>query len=321
MIKIEQQGTLGLIGLNRPEALNALNHAMIAQIDAALEQWRGAAEVETILIHSLCDKAFCAGGDVRAAACLPYDAAVEYFAHEYQLNYKIATYPKPIIALLDGLALGGGLGLALHASHVVVTDRAWLAMPEMAIGLFPDVGAASFLNKMPLPWALWMALTGARLSGGDAVHLGLATHYIHSQKCADFTAALRAGTAWQPLTAPPPAFSLSAEAAEIEAVFAEAQTIEAILTTPHRWHALLSTFCPTSLHIAWQHVRQGRNQPIATVLERDFTLVQHCLARPDFKEGVRAMLIDKDKSPRFKAVDKADVAAHFMPTAHLLWQK
>ena len=176
-----RDGRVGRIVLNRPQALNALDLAMIRACTRALEQWRDDPHVHGVVIEGAGDRAFCAGGDVRALRQYELDGehhkAETFFREEYVLNLMIATYPKPYIALIDGICMGGGIGLSVHAPYRVATERAAFAMPETAIGFFPDIGATFFLPRLPGRLGTYLGLTGARMQGADAVHAGLATHF------------------------------------------------------------------------------------------------------------------------------------------------
>ena len=196
VIEAWRAGRVGRIRLNRPRALNALDIPMIAGIQNALFAWRDDPAVHAVVISSGSERAFCAGGDVRAVreAAMAGDAArVEaFFAAEYALNLMIAAYPKPFVALVDGICMGGGIGISVHGSARVATEHAIFAMPETAIALFPDVGTSYVLPRLPGALGTWLALTGVRLAGADAVHAGLATHVVPRAQLAGLVAALEA---------------------------------------------------------------------------------------------------------------------------------
>ena len=183
-IRFERAGRLAVVTLDRPRALNALTLGMIRQLDPALASWAHDHTVEAVVVRGAGEKAFCAGGDVRAV----YEAGrrgtdvltYEFFFEEYRLNRRIHRFPKPYLSLIDGIAMGGGLGLSVHGRYRVVTERTTMAMPETAIGLFPDVGGSWFLDRAPGRLGTYLALTGARIKAADAIHCGLATHFVAS---------------------------------------------------------------------------------------------------------------------------------------------
>ena len=192
-----KDGRIGRILMNRPKALNALDIGMIRGIATALEQWRNDPHVHAVVIEGAGERAFCAGGDiiaVRQASMERRHQDVEaFFAEEYALNAEIAAYPKPYIALIDGICMGGGIGVSVHGAYRVASEHAMFAMPETAIGFFPDVGASYFLPRLPGSIGMYLALTGARVLGADAVHSGLATHFVPRAKIAGLSAALAQG--------------------------------------------------------------------------------------------------------------------------------
>lgn len=336
---LTRDGPLGQIELNRPRALNALTLGMIRAIAPVLSDWAGEDAVKAVVIKGAGDKAFCAGGDVRAVwqAHRDGDAALPaaFFREEYRLNRMIHRFPKPYIALIDGVTMGGGMGLSVHGSHRVASERSLLAMPETAIGLFPDVGAGWFLNRCPGKIGLYLALTGARLSGADILASGLATHFVPSDKFAALQALLRAadwdsgpagavaddaidGLAIDPGPAP-----LAARAQVIDACFG-ADGVEAILAAleadgsdfARETAATLATRSPTSLKLAFAHLRRAHGKSLENVLVDDYRLSQACVAGHDYHEGVRAVLIDKDHAPKWRPaslaeVDGAMIEAHF----------
>ncbi len=188
---------VGDIALNRPKALNALDQAMIDELYPVLLAWADDPDVETVLVTSGIDRAFCAGGDIRAirdAALIGDTAAItQYFSSEYTLDQLIADYPKPYVALIDGAAMGGGLGISVHGEVRVVTEKALIAMPETAIGFFPDIGSTYFLPRLPVGVGKWLGLTGARIRGTQAIEVGLATHSVASESVGALADAIRSG--------------------------------------------------------------------------------------------------------------------------------
>lgn len=291
----ETRGQLGLITLNRPEVLNALDLNMIKALQAGLERMAEDPDIKTVAITSASPKAFCAGGDVRAAVTATLEQGADFFRHEYRLNYFIATYPKPLMAIIDGIAMGGGLGISVHAKHCLVTENAVLAMPEMAIGLFPDVGGGAFLNRHSLDLGLWIALTGARLNAADAVYAQLASACLPRANIGPLLAALAAGSRVEDFTAPAPPSALAQQD-----------------TTLHLDRLGGS---PTSIRITLKHLADSHGQSLKSVLENEYRLACACLRGHDFKEGVRAMLIEKDRQPHWQPATLAEVTTE-MVAAH-----
>ncbi|MGB8842607.1 MAG: enoyl-CoA hydratase/isomerase family protein [Aliidongia sp.] len=332
----ETRGGLGIITLNRPKALNALSLGMIEAIEAALAGWAGDARIGAVLIRGAGEKAFCAGGDVRAIATRDGSAETErlkrvFFAAEYRLNHHIHTYPKPFVALIDGITMGGGCGLSLHGSHVVATERTALAMPETVLGLFPDVGATWFLNQLPGEMGVYLGLSGVRLRANDLVALGMATHFVPSAAISAVIDDLAAVTLDEASIAvvlarhagdPGPA-TVAPRQGEVDRLFAGA-TVEAILTTlegaePDWAQEALHTMrraSPTSLKITLRQLRGGRALDLAEMFRIEYRLAVRCTVGHDFPEGVRAILIDKDNTPRWQParlqdLDAAAVEAYF----------
>jgi enoyl-CoA hydratase len=309
----------GVIALDRPGALNALDLTMVRLITDALERWRHDDAVRSVLVVSTSPKAFCAGGDIRAmrdAGMRGDDAAVTaYFSSEYALNALIAGYPKPYTALVDGYAMGGGLGISVHGSARVVTERATLSMPETAIGFFPDIGASHFLPRLPGAVGWYLGLTGARISAEAAVECGLATHYVHAADLPSLQAALT-GASDDPsavlnrFAVPAPPSELAAhreaiarcfEAPDLAAVgarlAAEREDREWALETL----AVLRRASPMSLRITFEVLRAGADDTLDGCLARELDLSRATAREPDFHEGVRALLVDKDRSPSWSS--------------------
>ncbi|MEV6006634.1 enoyl-CoA hydratase/isomerase family protein [Streptomyces sp. NPDC051976] len=310
----------GVIALDRPGALNALDLTMVQLMTAALEEWRDDDAVRSVVVHSTSPKAFCSGGDIRAvreAALRGDDAAVlAYFSAEYALNAMIARYPKPYTALIDGYAMGGGLGVSVHGSARVVTERASLAMPETAIGFFPDIGASHFLPRLPGAVGWYLGLTGVRISGAAAVECGLATHYVPAADLPALEAALTGGGHPDPAalldafaTAAPPSPELSGHRAAVERCFGapdlagvwERLADEAAAPSGAEWAAealdALRRASPASLAITFELLRYGAGATLEQCLAHELELARAIARTPDFAEGVRAALVDKDRTP------------------------
>jgi len=317
-------GRIGRLLLNRPKALNALDLPMIAAIAAALSDWRDDGSVEAVVIDSASDRAFCAGGDIRVVrtqALAGETASVEhYFTDEYALNAAVADYPKPYVALIDGICMGGGIGVSVHGRIRVVTEAALLAMPETAIGMFPDIGATFFLPRLPGELGVFLGLTGTRLAGADAVHAGLATHFVPRASLPALRAALpREGiAAVAAFAAALPPFSLAPHRAAIDRCFAAA-TVPDILgrlkAEDSDWaRATLATLAghsPTALAVSLAAIRRGAGLDLRAALAAELRLTRTVTQHPDFAEGVRAMVVDKDRTPRWTPprIDQVDPAA------------
>lgn len=333
----ETRGAAGIATLNRPKALNALTHGMVRDLAAALDGWERDPAVTRVVIRGAGGKAFCAGGDIRAL----YEAgragriaeALAFWREEYALNIRIKRYPKPYVALLDGIVMGGGVGLSLHGSHRVAGDRFGFAMPEVGIGFFPDVGATYALPRLPGRTGTYLALTGARVGAADALALGLATHRAASGDLPGLEAALSDGV---PLgEAFPPALTeapgpVASNRAVIDRCFGE-PGIPAILAALDRagaggsefaasTAATIRTKAPSSLALALEQMRRGVDLGFEDAMRIEFRIVSRIAEGHDFYEGVRAVIIDKDGAPRWQPANLGGlapdfVARHFAPLA------
>ncbi len=331
-ILFEVADGLALVTLNRPAALNALTTDMILRFHAQLDAWATDPAVRRVAVRGAGGKGFCAGGDIRAL----YDGrgtavTADFFREEYRLNRAIFHYPKPYIALMDGITMGGGVGVSVHARHRVVSAATMLAMPETGIGLFPDVGATYFLPRMPGRLGAYMALTGARLRAADCLYGGIADVFVPSARQDDLIAALRgdpdiAGVLQSFATdagAPP----LAAHRAEIDRCFAgdTVEAIEAALALEGTdWakaqQGVMAGKSPTSQKIALRQVQVGGRLDFDDCMRLEYRLSQHCMAAHDFFEGVRAVVIDKDQAPKWQParldqVSGAAVEEYFAPLA------
>jgi enoyl-CoA hydratase len=315
-----RDGRVGRILLNRPRALNALDLSMIRACAAILETWRDDPHVDAVVIAGAGDRAFCAGGDIRALrdGQISGDRASvdEFFREEYALNLTIATYPKPYIALIDGLCMGGGIGLSVHAPYRVATEHAGFAMPETAIGFFPDIGATFLLPRLPGELGVYLGLTGLRVTGADAVHAGLATHFTPRVRLADLSAALAedgvAALATHNETLP--AFSLAGHRGAIDHCFSGGsvgEIVSRLEASDEEWaQAALTALrhvSPSSLHWTLRALRRGRDLTLKQALDAEFALTRTTMAHPDFVEGVRAMVVDKDRKPAWQPARIEDV--------------
>lgn len=331
----ELRGNLGLITLNRPQALNALSLAIIRDITAALLHWRHDERVAAVLLRGAGREgkapAFCAGGDIRYfhQAVLAGDSTLEdFFTEEYTLNHLIHTYGKPTIALMDGITMGGGMGLAQGASLRVVTEHSKLAMPETNIGLFPDVGGGFFLSRCPGHLGEFLALTGQAIGAGDAITAGLADVYLPSALLPTLVEALAdqpLETAAQVLASvkaraqTPPLAMLTAHRALIDTHFAlpTAMAIVTALTAaadPFAQQAAadLRKRSPLMLAVTLEQIRRARGMSLADDLRMERDMVRHCFhLRPgvasETMEGIRALVIDKDNQPRWNPARLEDL--------------
>ncbi|XP_029080907.1 3-hydroxyisobutyryl-CoA hydrolase, mitochondrial isoform X4 [Monodon monoceros] len=254
-VLLERKGCAGVITLNRPKFLNALNLSMIRQIYPQLKKWEQDPETFLIIIKGAGGKAFCAGGDIRViseARKANQKIAQDFFREEYMLNNAIDSCQKPYIALIHGITMGGGVGLSVHGQFRVATEKSLFAMPETAIGLFPDVGGGYFLPRLQGKLGCFLALTGFRLKGRDVYAAGIATHFVDSEK-------------------------------------------------------VINKMSPTSLKITLRQLMEGSSKTLQEVLTMEYRMSQACMRGHDFHEGVRAVLIDKDQSPKWKPADLKEV--------------
>jgi enoyl-CoA hydratase len=329
-IHFNRQGPLAIVTLDRPQALNALTLEMAAELDNRLAAWAEDADVAAIVVRSAGVRAFCAGGDIRALyeADRRRDRYVEdFYRTEYRLNHRIKTYRKPYIALIDGIVMGGGVGLSVHGSHRVVTERCQFAMPETGIGFFPDVGGSWFLPRCPGQVGAYLGLTGARIGAADMLYCGLATHSVASADLVQAVSALEQLT-WigDPggLVAAqldrhaddPGAAPLAQHRQMIDRCFA-ADTIEEILsrlaaentTWADETMAVLQRKSPTSLKVTLRQLRLGAGlSDFGAAMRMEYRLALNTMAARDFYEGVRAAVIDKDQAPQWRPPALAEVS-------------
>jgi enoyl-CoA hydratase/carnithine racemase len=338
-ILFDRRGSAGVVTLNRPQALNAVTHGMVRSLQHWLETWASDAAVTRIVITASGQRAFSAGGDIRVLHDLGragrQEDALPFWRDEYRLNTFIKGYPKPYVALIDGITMGGGVGLSIHGSHRVAGDRFVFAMPEVGIGFFPDVGATFVLPRMPGEIGTYCALTGDRLGIADAVETGIATHHIPSRHFGDVLEALCGSDAVDAVlagfAAAPGQGPILARRAVIDRLFA-GDRVEAILTRlDHEAHeagpdsawakgaaAAIKSKSPTSLKIALAQMRRGKAWSFAQCMKAEFRIVSRIVYSHDFYEGVRAVIIDKDNRPRWRPaslaeVDEAEVERYFAP--------
>ncbi|MEA2935825.1 MAG: enoyl-CoA hydratase [Variibacter sp.] len=338
-ILFERRGVAGIVTLNRPHALNAVTHTMVRRLASKLAEWASDAAITRIIVRAAGERAFSAGGDIRALYDLgrgrKYAEALKFWREEYVLNNVIKHYPKPYISLIEGIVMGGGVGMSVHGSHRIAGDRYQFAMPEVGIGFFPDVGATHFLPRMPGELGAYCALTGERLKASDAIAAGLATHYVPSVRWRELLEELTSAT---PVDAvlyrfaqPLAAGVMSGRLDAIDDLFV-GETVEEIVDGLNReaiahnqdsgfagaTAALMRAKSPTSLKIALRQVRLGKQMSFAECMRTEFRIVSRIVRGHDFYEGVRAAIIDKDQAPvwhpaTLKAVSDELIDAHFAP--------
>jgi enoyl-CoA hydratase len=329
-IRFRRRGAIGEVEMTRPKALNALTLDMIHHFDPLLRDWAHEPSIHAVAIRGTGEKAFCAGGDVRAvweAGKAGEGLTDTFFRAEYTLNRRIHAFPKPYVALIDGITMGGGVGLSVHGSHRIAGDRTMVAMPETAIGFFPDVGTTWVLPRLAGEMGMYMALTGARLKAADALYTGFATHYVPSERMAAFEAALaqatwrgEAGAVVNGLLAefacdPGPA-PLADRREQIDRCFGR-DSVEEIRTALQAedddWAAetlkTLDQRSPTSLKLTFSALRRGAELEFDDCMRMEFRLSQACMAGHDFYEGIRAVLVDKDHAPNWRPATLAEVDA------------
>lgn len=337
-ILFERRGAAGLILLNRPKALNALTLPMVQAMDAQLRAWETDEAVTRIVVRGAGGRAFCAGGDIRQIYELGragrFDETVAFWRSEYELDAYVKRYPKPYVALIEGVVMGGGVGISLHGDVRVASEKYLFAMPETAIGYFPDVGMTYALPRLPGHTGTYLAVTGARIGAGDALATGLATHF---SKASDFDAiieGLSAGGAIEETLAayaaqPPEPGPLVRERSLIDECFS-ASTVDdvlgrlAVAASAHSLFAtetanLILSRSPTSVHLAFEQMRRGGALSFPEAMLTEYRLCTRVMRGHDFYEGVRSVVIDKDGKPDWQPanlddVDPAMIAAAFEPT-------
>jgi enoyl-CoA hydratase len=333
-----EQG-IAIVRLNRPKALNALTHGMVVAFDAKLKAWTTDPAVKALVIMGEGGRAFCAGGDIRklydeglAGGRYPYD----FYRDEYVLNARIKRFPKPYIAFLDGITMGGGVGVSVHGSHRIATENTLFAMPETGIGLFPDVGGSHFLSRCPGQVGQYLALTGERLKAADTIAAGICTSFVPSAKRDELIAALKAAD-WSGdathvaddviarFAADPGAPTLPAHRDVIDRCFA-ADSVEGVLAAldaegsdfARAQAATIRTKSPTSLKLTFRQIREGGRRSMDDCMRMEWRMVNRVIKGHDFYEGTRAVVVDKDQKPKWKPatlaeVSDADIDAYFAP--------
>ena len=322
-VLFEVKNRAGVITLNRPKALNAVTLNMVREMHPQLERWADDDRIHQVIIKAAGDKAFSAGGDIRAL----YDWGrarrrefLDFYREEYLLNTFIERYPKPYIALINGIDMGGGVGVSIHGSHRVATEKLTFAMPETGIGLFPDVGGTYFLPRCPGEIGMYMALTGARLKAADALHAGLATHYVPSGR---LTALEEALSSTDDVEEALKGFSAEFEPGQLEGLQEQidqhfkAESVEAIMDSLQKdggdWASkqleIMSGKSPTSQKIAYRQMRDGAEASFEECMRIEWRMVNRIYDGHDFFEGIRAVVVDKDNAPNWKPATLAEVSA------------
>ena len=324
----EVKESLGLITLNRPKALNALTLSMVRKIHPKLKEWENNSSIKYVLIKAQGEKAFCAGGDIRALhdwGKNNEDEAIGFYREEYTLNQYIKRYPKPYISLVNGIVMGGGVGLSVHGSHRIAGENYSFAMPETGIGLFPDVGGSFFLSRLKYEAGTYLALTGSRIKAADAIFLQTATNFVKSENFSSIINDLSKGER-DPGDIITSYSSCPDEESEFEMIsdFSlknfKGNTIEEIIDNlknnnsdlAKKILSIIETKSPTSLKVALRSLRLGRKNSFEDCMKMEFRMVNKVMNDHDFYEGVRALIIDKDNKPSWSPKSIEDVEDSFV---------
>ncbi|MGW7272797.1 enoyl-CoA hydratase/isomerase family protein [Streptomyces sp. NPDC054864] len=332
-VLLRVHGRAGHLVLNRPRSINALNHAMVRLLDDTLTAWERDDDIATVVLTGAGARGLCAGGDIQSI----HDdvragggaASVAFWRDEYRLNARIARFPKPYVAVMDGIVMGGGVGVSAHGSVRIVTERSRIAMPETGIGFVPDVGGTYLLSRAPGELGTHLALTGSAVGAGDAILCGLADHYVPSERLAEFTAALADAEVSQVVaeyaTAAPEG-ELAGQREWIDSC-CTADSVEEIVdrlytsgdqAAKETAETILSK-SPTSLKVTLAALRRARAlTSLEQVLDQEYRVSAAAITAPDLVEGIRAQVVDKDRDPHWSPaelaqVTDADVARHFAP--------
>lgn len=325
VVIVRRHGRAGRITLNRPKSLHALNLEMCEQITAALVEWANDPDIELVIVdHAEDTRGFCAGGDIvmlQESGQADGKEGAAFFAEEYRLNTLIKEYPKPYIAIMDGVTMGGGVGISVHGTYRIATERTTFAMPEAGIGLFPDVGGGYFLPRLKGELGAWLALTGARLKGEDVLALGVATHFVTSEAveelkenlCADGVGAL--GPVQTTAVG-----SFAEHQDEINHAFAHdsVEAIIAALESGSEWGVetakTLATKSPLTMKVALRQLREGAEMDFRDVMGMELRIGSRMIMTDNFQEGVRAVLIDRDHDPKWNPASLDQVSDELVET-------
>jgi enoyl-CoA hydratase len=327
-----RDGALGRIILNRPRALNALTHEMVTAIAAQLAEWEVDPSVETVLIRGAGDRGLCAGGDIVSLyrdITGSGDGAARFWADEYALNLQISTYSKPYVAIMDGVVLGGGVGVSAHGSVRIVTERTKIGMPEVGIGFVPDVGGTWLLARSPGELGTHVSLTGGTFSGADALELGLADHFVASDHLDEFgesLASMSVPDALLRFESDPPASELAASRFWIDECYNSSDALEilnrlaeAVAEDARATAEVIRSKSPLAVAVTLESIRRARAATtLAEVLNQEYRVSLRCAAGGEMAEGIRAQVIDKDRQPRWspatlEQVSREDVDGYFAP--------
>ena len=323
-VLIRREGAAGFLSLNRPQAIHALTLPMVHAMTKALLDWRDDPAVKAVIIDHAEGRGFCSGGDIaflRNSALNDGGVSGRKFFHdEYQLNHLIFTYEKPVVAFMDGITMGGGVGISQPARFHVATENTRYAMPETGIGLFPDVGGGWYLSRLPGRIGQFLALTGARLDGAECKWAGLATHYLPHDALAQAKERIAQGHEPGPvlsaLAATPPPAKIEANAAAIAKHFASDRYEEVLASLEadgSEWAAkelaTLRTKSPQTCKVALRQLRESLEcRDFAANMAMEYRIASRVLTRPDFAEGVRAVIVDKDNAPKWDPATPEDVS-------------
>jgi len=319
---LEKKGSLGLITLNRPEALNALTLNMVREIYPKLKLWADDDEISTVAVRAVGEKAFCAGGDIRALYEWGKDGderATGFYYEEYLLNQVIKSFPKPYISFVNGIVMGGGVGLSVHGSHRIAGENFSFAMPETGIGLFPDVGGSYFLSRLDKNAGMYLALTGSRLIAADSIYLGIAKYYIESKNYEEIISKLSKGESPDKIlkeyNIEPGISDFKNISEEIEQLFSGNELEEIFMRLENKnselSQKLYKTICsksPTSLKISFKQITDGKKNDFEECMRMEFRMVSRVMSDHDFYEGVRALIIEKDNNPNWNPNDISKIS-------------
>ena len=322
-VEFSQNGASGIITLNRPDALNALTLSMVRDMTPVLNDWARDPSIEHVVIEGAGEKGFCAGGDIRALhdwGRAGEAEATSFYREEYALNHLIKTFPKPYIALIDGITMGGGVGMSVHGRFRVCTENTVFAMPETGIGLLPDVGGTYFLPRLPGFIGTYMVLTGARLRAADLCYAGIATHYVPNAQLESLKQELAARgdidktlDAFQADVGPPPLAEIRDAIDECFHADSVVDILVALAAADTDWARkqadIINTKSPTSSAVALRQMRDGAETDFNGCMQIEMRAVTRLMALPDFYEGVRAVILDKDNAPVWTPPEHASVAA------------
>lgn len=336
-VLFEKRGSLGLITLNKPKALNALSLSMVQALEPQLQAWAADDSIAAVIIRGAGERAFCAGGDIRDFYNnRGTDFGPTYYGAEYAHNVSIFNFPKPYIALMDGVVMGGGVGVSIHGSHRVATERTLFAMPETGIGLFPDIGASWFLPRCPGEIGMYLGLTGYRMRAADCLYAGLADVHIPADDLDAVVEALTGNnstreavsTLLQGFAEDPGPATLPTHREAIDRCFAGTSVddiLDRLKAEASDWAretvATIASKSPTSLKVTYRQLRIGASlSRIEDVMAMEYRIANRCYRGHDLFEGIRAVVIDKDGAPKWEpaelsAVSEADVDEYFAPVA------